>query len=218
MTAVAESIRQRALLVVEHLAAAYPDAKCSLDYAGPFQLLIATMLAAQCTDERVNQVTPALFARFPTPAALAEASLPEIETAIRSTGFFRNKARHIQGASRMIVEEFDGETPRTMADLLKLPGVARKTANVVMGNGYGQVEGVIVDTHVGRISRRLGLTTADDPVRVEQDLMALLPQSEWLAFNHRMIDFGRAVCKAPRPHCAGCRLAALCPSYDSNNL
>jgi len=218
MTAVAEPIRQRALQVVEHLAAAYPDAKCSLDYAGPFQLLIATMLAAQCTDERVNQVTPALFARFPTPAAFAEASLPEIETAIRSTGFFRNKARHIQGASRMIVEEFDGETPQAMADLLKLPGVARKTANVVMGNGYGQVEGVIVDTHVGRISRRLGLTTADDPVRVEQDLMALLPQSEWLAFNHRVIEFGRAICKAPRPHCAGCRLAELCPSYDPNNL
>ncbi|MGH2345207.1 MAG: endonuclease III [Chloroflexota bacterium] len=218
MAVVSESIRGRALQVVERLAAAYPDAKCSLDYAGPFQLLIATILAAQCTDERVNQVTPALFARFPTPAAFAEAPLPDIEEAIRSTGFFRNKARHIQGASRMIVEEFGGETPCAMADLLRLPGVARKTANVVMGNGYGRVEGVIVDTHVGRISRRLGLTTAEDPVRVEHDLMALLPQSEWLAFNHRVIDFGRAICKAPRPRCAICMLADLCPSYDPTNL
>ncbi|HVA91719.1 MAG TPA: endonuclease III [Chloroflexota bacterium] len=217
MTDLSEPIRQRALQVVERLAVAYPDAKSSLNYESPFQLLIATILSAQCTDERVNLVTPTLFARFPTPLALAEAPLPEIEEAIRSTGFYRNKARSVQGASRMIVADYEGVVPQAMADLLKLPGVARKTANVVMGNGFGRVEGVIVDTHVGRISRRLGLTTAEDPVRVEQNLMALLPQPEWLAFNHRVIYFGRAICKAPRPRCAVCMLADLCPSYDPNN-
>lgn len=203
----------RALLVVERLAAAYPDSKCSLDFTSPFQLLIATILAAQCTDERVNLVTPGLFARFPTPDAFAEAELPEIEEAIRSTGFYRNKARHIQGACRMIMTTFGGEVPRTMAELLQLPGVARKTANVVMSNGFGQVEGVVVDTHVGRISRRLGFTASEDPVRVEQDLMALLPRSEWRDYNHRLIDHGRAICKAPRPRCAICFMTDLCPSY-----
>jgi endonuclease-3 len=217
MTEVSEPIRLRALQVVERLAEAYPDAKSSLNFESPFQLLIATILAAQCTDERVNLGTPALFARLPTPLAMAEAPLPEIEKAIRSTGFFRNKARHIQGASRMIVADFGGEVPQAMTDLLTLPGVARKTANVVMGNAFGKVEGVIVDTHVGRISRRLGLTTADDPVRVEQDLMRLLPHSAWLDFNHRVIYFGRAICKAPRPHCSICMMSNLCPSYDPKN-
>ncbi|MGH2410713.1 MAG: endonuclease III [Chloroflexota bacterium] len=211
-------MRARALTVVERLATAYPDSKCSLDFTSPFQLLVATILAAQCTDERVNMVTPALFARFPTPAAFAEAPLEEIETAIRSTGFYRNKARHIQGACRMILSTFGGELPRTMAELLRLPGVARKTANVVMSNGFGQVEGVVVDTHVGRISRRLGLTASEDPVRVEQDLMVLLPQSAWRDYNHRLIDHGRAVCKAPRPRCGVCILADICPSAEPNTL
>jgi endonuclease-3 len=218
MIEVSEPLRRRALQVVERLAEIYPDAKSSLNYESPFQLLIATILAAQCTDERVNQVTPALFARFPTPLAMAEAPLPEIEEAIRATGFYRNKARHVQGASRMIVADYGGDVPQAMADLLTLPGVARKTANVVMGNAFGKVEGVIVDTHVGRISRRLGLTTAEDPVRVEQDLMRLLPRSEWLDFNHRVIYFGRAICTAPRPHCSVCMMSDLCPSYDPKNI
>jgi endonuclease III len=218
MTEISEPVRRRALQVVERLAEAYPDAKSSLNFQSPFQLLIATILAAQCTDERVNQVTPALFARFPTPLAMAEASLPDLEEAIRATGFFRNKARHIQGASRTIVTDFGGDVPQAMADLLTLPGVARKTANVVMGNAFGKVEGVIVDTHVGRISRKLGLTTAEDPVRVEQDLMRLLPPSAWLDFNHRVIYFGRAICKAPRPHCSICMMSDICPSYDPKNI
>jgi len=210
-------IRARALQLVERLAAAYPDSKCSLDFTSPFQLLVATILAAQCTDERVNLVTPALFAQFPTPAAFAEAPLEEIETAIRSTGFYRNKARHIQGACRMILANFGDEVPRTMAELLRLPGVARKTANVVLGTGFDLVEGVVVDTHVGRISRRLGLTVSEDPVRIEQDLMALLPRSEWRDYNHRLIDHGRAICKAPRPRCGLCMMTDLCPSYDPNS-
>jgi endonuclease-3 len=218
VTEVSEPIRRRALEVIERLAEAYPDAKSSLNFESPFQLLIATILAAQCTDERVNQVTPALFARFPTPLAMAEAPLPDIEEAIRATGFFRNKARHIQGASRKIVADYGGEVPQAMADLVTLPGVARKTANVVTGNAFGNVVGVIVDTHVGRISRRLGLTTAEDPVRVEQELMQLLPRSAWLDYNHRMIYFGRAICKAPRPHCSICMMTDLCPSYDPKNI
>jgi endonuclease III len=218
VTEVSEPIRRRALEVIGRLAEAYPDAKSSLNFESPFQLLIATILAAQCTDERVNQVTPAFFARFPTPLAMAEAPLPDIEEAIRATGFFRNKARHIQGASRKIVADHGGEVPQTMADLLTLPGVARKTANVVTGNAFGNVVGVIVDTHVGRISRRLGLTTADDPVRVEQDLMQLLPRSAWLDLNHRMIYFGRAICKAPRPHCSICMMSDLCPAYEPKNI
>ncbi len=217
MTTVSGEIQKRALQVVDRLAAAYPDSKCSLDFTSPFQLLIATILAAQCTDERVNQVTPALFAHFPAAADFAAAPLADIEAAIRSTGFYRNKARHIQGACQMIVTTFGGEPPRTMAELLQLPGVARKTANVVMSNGFDQVEGVVVDTHVGRISRRLGLTVSEVPGRVEQDLMALLPRSEWRDYNHRMIDHGRAVCKAPRPRCGLCMMTDICPSYDPNS-
>ncbi|HVA91140.1 MAG TPA: endonuclease III [Chloroflexota bacterium] len=217
MTTASEETQERALQVVDRLAAAYPDSKCSLDFDSPFQLLIATILAAQCTDARVNLVTPALFARFPTPAAFAVAPLTDIEEAIRSTGFYRNKAHHIQAACQMILTDFNGEVPHTMAELLQLPGVARKTANVVMSNGFGQVEGVVVDTHVGRISRRLGLTASEDPVRVEQDLMALLPQSEWRDYNHRLIDHGRAVCKAPRPRCGTCMMTDICPSYDPNS-
>lgn len=202
----------RLAAILARLHEAYPDATCSLNFATPLQLLIATILAAQCTDERVNAVTPALFARYQTAADLAEAHIEELEEAVRSTGFYRNKARNIQAACRMIVAEFGGEVPRTMDELLGLPGVARKTANVVLGNAFGIVEGVVVDTHVGRISRRLGLTSQQDPVRVERDLMAALPRDQWLDFTHRVIFFGRAICKAPRARCGACFLTDLCPS------
>ncbi|HWE60614.1 MAG TPA: endonuclease III [Chloroflexota bacterium] len=202
----------RVAAILARLQETYPDARCSLNFASPLQLLVATILAAQCTDERVNAITPALFARYQSAAAFAHAPLEELEEAVRPTGFFRNKARNIQGACRMIVREFDGEVPHTMAELLRLPGVARKTANVVLGNAFGIVVGVVVDTHVGRISRRLGLTTQQDPVRVEQELMAILPREQWLDYTHRVILFGRAICKAPRARCSACFLNDLCPS------
>ncbi len=198
--------------VLERLGKAYPDARCALDFTSPFQLLVATILSAQCTDERVNAVTPSLFARFPTPAAFMVAPIGEIEQAIRSTGFYRNKARHIQGASTMIVEQFGGEVPHSMEELLRLPGVARKTANVVLGEAFGTVVGVVVDTHVGRVSRRLGFSSSQDPRQVESDLMELLPRESWLPFVHQAIAHGRAVCKAPRARCTICTLADLCPS------
>jgi endonuclease-3 len=200
----------RAVAVAEKLRQAYPDASCSLHYASPLQLLVATILAAQCTDERVNQVTPALFARYPTAEDLANAPPEDLEQTVRSTGFFRNKAKNIQGACRMIVQEFSGQVPSTMDELLRLPGVARKTANVVLGEAFGLVEGVIVDTHVGRISRRLGLTEEDDPVQVENELMALLPRHAWLAWNHQLISHGRQVCVARRPRCEDCVLTTEC--------
>lgn len=203
---------ERVAAILGRLHQQYPDARCSLSFANPLQLLIATILSAQCTDERVNAVTPALFARYPTAADFATAPLAELEEAVRTTGFYRNKARHIQEASRMIVAEYGGDVPHTMAELLRLPGVARKTANVVLGNGFGIVEGVVVDTHVGRISRRLGFTSRQDPVRVEEELMALLPRSTWLDYTHEVILHGRSVCKAPRPRCDMCVLADLCPS------
>jgi endonuclease-3 len=207
-----DTLQARAAIVLERLEAAYPNARCSLDFANPFQLLIATILSAQCTDERVNLVTPALFARYPTPVEFMIAPIEEIEQAIHSTGFYRNKARSIQGASRMLVEECGGVVPSTMDELLRLPGVARKTANVVLGNAFAIVEGVVVDTHVGRISRRLGFTIHEDPVKVEADLMALLPRASWLDYVHRIILHGRAVCTAKRPRCAECILAPVCPS------
>jgi endonuclease-3 len=198
--------------IVKRLDQAYPDARCSLDFGTPLELLVATILSAQCTDERVNIVTKTLFQKYPTAADYADAPPEQFEADIKSTGFYRNKARHIQGAGRIIADRYGGEVPRTMDELTTLPGVARKTANVVMGNAYGIVEGVVVDTHVGRIARRLGLTESDDPVKVEADLMATLPQSEWLRFAHQVILHGRAVCKAQRPACEECVLSDLCPS------
>ncbi len=203
---------ERVAAILAHLQEAYPDASCSLHFRSPLELLIATMLSAQCTDERVNRVTPGLFARYPSAQAFAEAPIGELEEAIRSTGFYHNKARNIQAACRQLVDEYGGEVPRTMAQLLRLPGVARKTANVVLGNAFGIIEGVVVDTHVGRISRRLGFTSNEDPQKVETDLMAIIPRERWLDYAHQLILFGRAVCKAPRPLCGGCMLAALCPS------
>lgn len=203
---------ERVDTIVERLRAAYPDATCSLHFETPLQLLVATILSAQCTDERVNAVTPALFHTYPTAADFAAAPSEELEAAIKSTGFYRNKAKHIQAACRLIAGQHGGEVPRTMDELTSLPGVARKTANVVMGNAHGIVEGVVVDTHVGRVSRRLGLTTSEDPVQVEADLMAALPPEEWLDFSHRVIVHGRAVCQARRLLCPDCVLNDICPS------
>jgi endonuclease-3 len=172
---------------------------------------VATILSAQCTDKRVNAVTPGLFRRWPDAAALAAAQADEIESVIRSTGFFRAKARSLLGCSRALVDRHGGAVPRSLADLVRLPGVGRKTANVVMGAAFGEATGVVVDTHVGRISRRLGLTRRSDAVRAERDLVALLDRDEWIAFSHRLIELGRGVCLARRPRCAGCPLADLCP-------
>ena len=204
--------KERAVAVLQLLKQLYPDAVCSLNYETTLQLLVATILSAQCTDERVNKVTPALFARFPDAPALAEAHREELETLIRSTGFYRNKAKNIQGACRKIVTDFDGEVPHTMPELLQLPGVARKTANVVLAHGFGINAGVTVDTHVKRISNRLGLTKQDNPVKIEQDLMKLLPQPDWENYSIRIIYHGRAICKARKPNCPECQLAHLCPS------
>ena len=193
------------------MAATYPDSACSLDFRSPFELLVATILSAQCTDKRVNAVTPDLFRRWPDAAALAAARPADLEGVIRSTGFFRAKARSLLGCSRALVERHGSAVPRSFADLVRLPGVGRKTANVVMGAAFGDATGVVVDTHVGRISRRLGLTRRADAVRAERDLVALLEPDQWIAFSHRLIELGRAVCLARRPRCAGCPLADLCP-------
>src|SRR5581483_107744 len=192
--------RERARLVVRGLQKLYPDAHCALHYKNPLQLLIATILSAQCTDVRVNMVTPALFARYPDARAFADADLGELETAIQSTGFFRNKARSIQKCCQVLVDTFGGNVPGTMEELNPLPGIGRKTANVVLGNAFG-VPGITVDTHVGRLSRRLGLTTHTDAEKVERDLMELIPRKEWTDFSHRMIFHGRQVCFARTPHC-----------------
>jgi endonuclease-3 len=206
------STRQRALEILRRIKELYPDATCSLDYETPVQLLVATILSAQCTDERVNKVTPELFRRFPDAAAIAAADLDDIITLVKSTGFFRNKAKNIQGACRLIVTEFGGEVPQTMESLLKLPGVARKTANVVLANAFGINMGVTVDTHVKRLSYRLGLTKHLDPIRVEQDLIKLLPRPDWENWSIRLIYHGRAVCNARKPACDRCTLADLCSS------
>ena len=201
----------RAARVAERLAEAYPAAHCSLDFANPFQLLIATILSAQCTDKRVNAVTGPLFRRWPDPASLAAASPRDLEAAIRTTGFFRSKAKSILGCCRALVERHGGEVPRSLEDLVRLAGVGRKTANVVMGSAFGEATGVVVDTHVGRISRRLGLTRQADAVKAERDLVAILPRRHWIAFSHRVIEHGRTVCTARAPRCEGCPLADLCP-------
>lgn len=207
-------LKQRAIEILARLKRLYPDATCSLNYSTPVQLLVATILSAQCTDERVNKVTPALFDRFPDAESLAIADLVELENLVRSTGFYRNKAKNIQAACRMIVSEFDSVVPNQMEQLLKLPGVARKTANVVLGHAYGINVGVTVDTHVKRLSERLGLTQAKDPVRIEQDLMVLLPQPDWENWSIRLIYHGRAICKARSPVCIACELADLCPAAN----
>lgn len=202
--------------LLQRLHQAYPAAHCALDHRNAFELLVATILSAQCTDERVNKVTPILFAKYPTPQAMAEADRTDLEEVVRSTGFFRNKAKNIQEAARRIVAAYGGEVPTNMVDLLTLPGVARKTANVVLGNVYGIADGVVVDTHVKRLSNRLGLTQHEDPEKIERDLMALVPQPEWVIFAHLLIDHGRQVCDARKPECAVCILSQLCPSAQLN--
>ncbi len=192
------------------LARTYPDAHCALHYESPLQLLVATILSAQCTDVRVNMVTPALFARYPDAEAFAAAKPAELEKLIHSTGFFRNKARNIIACCRQLVEKHEGQVPQTMEELVPLPGIGRKTANVILGNAFG-VPGIPVDTHVGRLSQRMGLTEATDPVKIERDLAQLIPKKEWTMFAHRMIFHGRQVCHARKPLCEQCTLNAVCP-------
>jgi endonuclease-3 len=206
------SARQRAPELLDRLGALYPEATCSLHWRTPYELLVATMLSAQCTDVRVNMVTPNLFDRFPDAAAAAAVEPEAVEPYVRSTGFYRNKAKSIVGASRLLMERHDGQVPATMAELLELPGVARKTANVVLAHAFGINAGVTVDTHVKRLSRRLGLSRQTDPRRIEPDLMRLVPQPEWENLSIRLIFHGRAVCTARRPACDDCGIADLCPS------
>jgi len=205
-----DSVRSRALRIVRLLAKAYPVARCALEHEDALQLLIATILSAQCTDVRVNMVTPGLFARYRDAKAFAEANPRELETAIQSTGFFRNKARNIIACCRKLVDEYGGRVPGTMEELVHLPGVGRKTANVILGNAF-DVPGITVDTHVRRLSRRLGLTKENDPEKIERDLMQVIPKKEWTMFSHRMIFHGRQVCFARKPNCTGCILNKICP-------
>ncbi len=207
-----EDRKARASIVVSLLKKAYPSAKCTLNYKNPLQLLISTILSAQCTDARVNMVTPALFARYKTAGDFAGADLPELQSLVRSTGFFRNKAKNIKAACKLIAEKHSGRVPRTMQEMLELPGVARKTANIVLGNAYGIIEGVPVDTHAIRISRLLGWTKNTAQDKIERDLMALLPRKDWLHISDLFVHHGRAICIARRPRCSKCPLAAYCPS------
>ncbi|MDE3062186.1 MAG: endonuclease III [Acidobacteriota bacterium] len=205
---------ERVAAILKGLDEAYPEAECALNHCSPWELLVATILSAQCTDARVNMVTPELFRRFPTPAAMAKAKPAELEALIRSTGFFRNKAKSILGAAQKITNEFGGKVPETLAELITVPGAARKTANVVLGVCFGKAEGVVVDTHVLRIARRLGLAKSDTPQKVEQELMQVLPQERWIRFSHQIIHHGRAVCDARKPKCSACNLELLCTSKD----
>lgn len=205
--------KKKSIEILNILKKLYPDATCSLNYETPLQLLVATILSAQCTDERVNKVTPALFERFPTAESFVQGDRNEIEALIHSCGFYRNKAKNIHLACQKIVTEFNGKVPQTMTELLTLPGVARKTANVVLAHAFNIIEGVTVDTHVKRLSNRLGLTTKSNPLHIEQDLMKLLPQPQWENFSIALIYHGRAVCNAKKPHCEECALSHLCKDY-----
>lgn len=198
--------------IIAELRSLYPGAKCSLNFTNPLELLVATQLSAQCTDERVNLITIDLFKKYRSAEDYATVSQEELEKDIKSTGFYRNKARNLRGAAQRLITDFGGEVPRTMEELLTLPGVARKTANVVLGNAYGIIVGFVVDTHIGRLARRLGWTTSEDPIKVEQDLMRIIPQQHWLDLTHMLIYHGRATCTARKPSCATCTLAELCPS------
>jgi len=197
--------------VVRRLRRYYPDATCELHFRNPLELLVATILSAQCTDTRVNEVTPTLFAKYPTASDYAAAPVAELKRHIQSTGFFNNKAKNIQACCRVLAEQYGGEVPRELDSLVSLPGIGRKTANVVLGTAYGIPSGIVVDTHVGRIVRRLGMTEQIDAVKIEDDLMAQLPRKEWIDFSHRLIHHGRRLCKARRPACDECCLADVCP-------
>ena len=205
---------ERVAAILKGLDEAYPEAVCALTHRSPWELLVATILSAQCTDVRVNMVTPELFRRFPSPQAMAKATLPELEELVRTTGFFRNKAKSIQGAARKIINDFGGEVPQTLAELTTVPGAARKTANVVLGVCFGKAEGVVVDTHVFRISRRLQLAKGETPQVVEQELMKVLPQDRWIGYSHQVIHHGRQVCIARNPKCKQCNLETVCNSKD----
>jgi endonuclease-3 len=209
--AVRTAAKRHAADVVQALRREYPDAACSLHYGTPLELLTATILSAQCTDERVNLVTGSLFHKYAGAAAFAGVPLAELEKDIQSTGFFRNKAKNIQAACRVLVEKYQGAVPQTLEQLVELPGVGRKTANVVLGTAFGIASGIVVDTHVARVSRRLGLTREKDPVKIEKDLMELIPRAQWVAFSHRMIQHGRRYCIARKPKCDVCPLRAISP-------
>jgi endonuclease-3 len=204
--------KQRAPEIYARLSAEYPDAKCALDHRNPYELLVATILSAQCTDKRVNMVTPALFARYPDPDAMSRAKPEVLEEMIKSTGFFRNKTKSLLGMSTAVTEQHSGTVPATMEQLVKLPGVGRKTANVVLGNAFDLNEGVVVDTHVGRLSNRLAFSRESDPVKIEQDLIALFPREQWTMLAHLLISHGREICDARRPLCEKCVVNDLCPS------
>lgn len=203
--------KQFAKKLVKLLAAAYPDARCALDFQKPHELVVATILSAQCTDVKVNEVTKSLFKKYPTAADFARAKLPELERDVQPTGFFRNKAKNVQGCCKMLMERFDGRVPNTMDELIELPGVGRKTANVILGVIYGIAVGVTVDTHVVRLSHRIGLSSQKTPEKIEQDLMAEFPQSEWIMLSHRLVFHGRQCCIARKPKCDICPLKAICP-------
>jgi len=204
--------KERIGKIIRILRREYPRSRTALEFQTPLQILVATILAAQCTDERVNKITPALFRKYPTAAAFAAADREELEAEIRPAGFFRNKAKSISGAARKIVEDFGGEVPGNMADLITLPGVARKTANIVLSSGYGIAEGIAVDTHVRRLSGRLGLSRQPDPEKIEKDLLKLVPRKDWLDFNYLLVNHGRKICQARKPRCPECPLQKLCPS------
>jgi len=201
--------------ILRRLDREYPDAQCALHHENPYQLLVATILSAQCTDKRVNMVTPQLFTRYPTPEDMARADEEELQKLIRSTGFFGNKAKSLVGAAQGIAAGFEGKVPESMEDLVELPGVARKTANVVLGTGFGITSGIVVDTHVKRLSHRLSMSTAKDPNKIEQDLMGQIPEHHWIDFSHQLIHHGRRICKSRRPRCEACVLANLCPYCQS---
>ncbi len=213
-----EEAKERISAIIRILHETYPQSHTALTFRNPLQILVATILSAQCTDERVNQVTPGLFQKYQTAEDFARANQLELEEAIRSTGFFRNKAKSIIGASQKIVEDFSGKVPDSMADLITLPGVARKTANIVLSSGYQKSEGIAVDTHVKRLSGRLGLSREKAPDKIEQDLMKIVPREEWIDFNYMLVDHGRRVCQARRPRCPECALGHLCPSFESSSL
>jgi len=206
------SAAERVAPIVAILRREFPDSRTALEFRKPLQILVATILAAQCTDRRVNMVTPALFRKYPTAEAFAGADRTELEKAIRSTGFFRNKARNIIGAAQRIVGAYGGKVPDTMVDLVTLPGVARKTANIVLAAGYGKAEGIAVDTHVRRLAGRLGLSRETDPVKIERDLLKIVPRDAWLDLNFLLVDHGRKTCRARKPDCPGCPIRLLCPS------
>ncbi len=207
-----EPAKKRIRGLIEILRREYPHSRTALNFSSPLQILVATILAAQCTDERVNEITPALFKKYPTAADFARADRAELEKEIRSTGFFRNKAKAIIGAAAKIVSDFGGKVPDRMEDLLQLPGVARKTANIVLSSGYGKAEGIAVDTHVRRLAGRLGLSRQSDPEKIERDLLKVVPREDWLDFNYMLVNHGRAICRARKPRCPECSLLKLCPS------